>query len=137
MSGAALPVRERFSAANGEIVRKLRIGGVCGVTRAEAASSQGAEALSQRELRDAWDGGFLRGGIANERGGRRRAVRIADVFCGAGGLSYGVSEAGSRRRHDAEDGSGGRRGRRRARRIPPQFRPRSLFQPQRVDFGNH
>ncbi len=94
MSGAALPVRERFSAADGEIVRKLRIGGVCGVTRAAAASTQGAEALSQRELRDAWDVGFLRGGISNERGGGwRRAVRIADVFCGAGGLSYGVSEA--------------------------------------------
>ena len=81
------------SSDDARIVRNLSIGGMRGVSwaRVDASALRGS---SQNDLEDAWDRSFLAGAVeypSEDRSGS--IVRIADVFCGAGGLSYGVREA--------------------------------------------
>lgn len=89
LGGAA--VRETFRRNDSRIVRSLKVHGAAGESscrsRADGDESDFAWLQSQ------FDHALLRGEVEHERRSRRRSVGIADVFCGAGGLSYGVREA--------------------------------------------
>ena len=85
-------VRERFALEAERIVRSVSIDGVHGTST--AAIPVGLPTPSaQDDLLSEWDRAFLAGKIKYAGRDAERAVGIADVFCGAGGLSYGVREA--------------------------------------------
>ncbi len=89
----ALPVREEFRICDDRLVRELSIGGRSGRSTVQLASEDMRDA-SMDCLKSQWDKSFLTGVVKYEPSNMsRRRVRIADVFCGAGGLSYGVREA--------------------------------------------
>ena len=89
---AMTTVRERFALEAERIVRNLSIDGAHGTST--AAISVGLPTpSSQDDLLSEWDRAFLAGKIKYAGRDAERAVGIVDVFCGAGGLSYGVREA--------------------------------------------
>ena len=85
-------VRERFALEAERIVRNLSIDGAHGTSTAAIPGGLPTPS-AQDDLLSEWDRAFLAGKIKYAGRDAERAVRIADVFCGAGGLSYGVSEA--------------------------------------------
>ena len=87
------PVREGFNLADGQIIRKLTIGNISG-TSSVSMDPSSLDDLSEDNLKSVWDKEFLVGSIKHLPNRQSDGVvRIADVFCGAGGLSYGVREA--------------------------------------------
>ena len=90
----AIPVLEEFNQVDcSKITKRLAINGtagICNVSLREAIPL----GESHEVLKSAWDKAFLTQEIEyplltdNAKG-----IRVADVFCGAGGMSYGVSEA--------------------------------------------
>ena len=93
MTAIAHTVQENFDLTDGRLVRELTIGEMSGTSSIEVAVADINDA-SQSDLRAIWDKEFLVGSIdhiSNEQSDS--VVRIADAFCGAGGLSYGVCEA--------------------------------------------
>ena len=85
-------VRERFALEAERIVRSLSIDGAHGTSTAAIPGGLPTPS-AQDDLLSEWDRAFLAGKIKYAGRDAERAVRIADVFCGAGGLSYGVREA--------------------------------------------
>ena len=75
------------------VVRELSVGRTSGASRAPEPRGTPFES-SPECLRSIWDKAFLLGQVEH-RAPRPAALTlgIADVFCGAGGLSYGVREA--------------------------------------------
>ena len=93
MSVNARTVKETFDLAGGQLVRELTIGDVSG-TSSVKLDTGGVDNCSKDGLKSVWDKEFLVGSIDHTPNVRSSGVvRIADVFCGAGGLSYGVCEA--------------------------------------------
>ena len=93
MTSGALPVRESFRVIGRRITRSLSIGGVSGTSSVKLEDDTLCTP-SHSDLQSVWDREFLLGTINHESvRAADRVVRIADVFCGAGGLSYGVREA--------------------------------------------
>ena len=93
MAEIAQTVRERFDLTEGRLARELAIGENSGTSSIEVAAA-GINDRSQNDLKAIWDKEFLVGSIDHLSIGQLDGVvRIADVFCGAGGLSYGVCEA--------------------------------------------
>ncbi len=94
-------VCENFTFDGREIVRELRVGGSSGTSRVPVDASlwedTSWEDTSQEALKAIWDKAFLLGAVDyTPEGGHpkpKKTVRVADVFCGAGGLSYGAREA--------------------------------------------
>ena len=86
-------VCETFALDEAAVVRELTIGRAGGVSRAPL-SPERAPRVSRETLTSIWDKAFLLGQV-DHRAPRPAAptLGIADVFCGAGGLSYGVREA--------------------------------------------
>ncbi|MXY22114.1 MAG: DNA cytosine methyltransferase [Dehalococcoidia bacterium] len=86
------PVSEtiEYGSGNKSIVRKLSVNGQLGTTIASPP-----EGIVGLEARSAWDLTFLQGGVTQYQndGPSGEDIRIADVFCGCGGLSYGVAES--------------------------------------------
>ena len=86
-------MHEEFTLHNDRITRTLSINGICGTSTVSLHEPLPAE-MSRKEMLSKWDKSFLMGAVKhNSPEGTKRVVRIADVFCGAGGLSYGVCEA--------------------------------------------
>ena len=88
---AAPAVQELFSRDDARIVRTLRVGGALGESwcRTQTSSDDSVAASAQSQF----DQALLRGQVEYAFRRNRRSVAIADVFCGAGGLSHGVREA--------------------------------------------
>ena len=93
-SVAAVPILEEFSLEGRKrIAKHLAINGTSGTSTISIREAIPLEA-SQEVLKSAWDKAFLTQQIEYPQpDDDARAIRVADVFCGAGGLSYGVSEA--------------------------------------------
>ena len=90
----AVPVVEDFALeGRNRIAKRLSINGTagtCSVSIREAFLS----GAPQEVLKSAWDKAFLTRQIEYPQpDDSTRVIRVADVFCGAGGLSYGVREA--------------------------------------------
>lgn len=90
----AIPVVEKFSLEGRErITKRLSINGTAGTCSVSMREAVPLEA-SQEVLKSAWDKAFLTQQIEYpELNDDARSIRVADVFCGAGGMSYGVCEA--------------------------------------------
>ena len=91
---SAVPVVEEFKLEDrSRIAKRLSINGTsgtCTVSIQEAVPT----AATQEVLKSAWDKAFLTHGVEYSRSDDdARVIQIADVFCGAGGLSFGVSDA--------------------------------------------
>lgn len=86
-------VREEFTLHNGGITRTLSINGICGTSNVSLHEPLPA-GMSRDKMLSKWDKSFLMEAVKYPSPhGEKRVVRIADVFCGAGGLSYGVRES--------------------------------------------
>ncbi|WP_161627285.1 DNA cytosine methyltransferase [Arenimonas composti] len=82
---------ERFEITEGRLIRHLRIGDVVGSEYLPLSESVVEVDGKDQGFADLWDRLVLRGAVPRPvPGGRRRKVRIVDLFCGAGGLSFGV-----------------------------------------------
>lgn len=77
---------ESFERTTTDLTRTIELVGQKFSCRLPATSTEAEPA-------DEWDSRVLRGEIPIPLGERRRTIRIADLFCGAGGLSYGVKVA--------------------------------------------
>ena len=86
------PVSETIEYApdRNSIIRTLSVNGQYG--SAIAPTPNGAASV---EAPTAWDLAFLQGGIQQYQSDESatKTIKIADVFCGCGGLSYGVAES--------------------------------------------
>ena len=84
------PVSEtiEYTPDRNTIIRTLSVNGQYG--SAIAPTPNGAASL---EAPAAWDLAFLQGGVQQYRSAATKTIKIADVFCGCGGLSYGVAES--------------------------------------------
>ena len=89
-----VPVAEEFNlAGRTRIAKRLSINGTTGTSSVAISEDIPSEA-TQELLRSAWDKAFLTQEIEySQPSDDASVIRVADVFCGAGGLSYGVSEA--------------------------------------------
>ena len=90
----AQPVIEEFALrSRNRIAKRLSINGNSG-TSTVPLQEEIPETASQDLLRSEWDKAFLTGAVEYPRPyDDSRDIRVADVFCGAGGMSYGVFEA--------------------------------------------
>ena len=90
----AIPVVEEFALEGSKRIKKrLSINGTAGTSNVlmREAVPFGA---SQEVLKSVWDKAFLTQQIEYPKpDDDARGIRVADVFCGAGGMSYGVCEA--------------------------------------------
>ena len=86
-------IREAFGLDAHRITRELSINGVSG--RSSIVPRERLPIHSSYEtLQSLWDESFLRETVSYlPTQGSDRTIGIADVFCGAGGLSYGVRDA--------------------------------------------
>ena len=88
-----IAVREEFAIEDSRLVRHLSINGVSGLSSVVLKDRPPLD-LSSEAMTSIWDKSFLRGAVRYPSAPHRnRSIRVADVFCGAGGLSYGVREA--------------------------------------------
>ena len=86
-------VQEEFTLHDDRITRTLSVNGICGTSSVSLREPLPA-GVSRDEMVSKWDRSFLMGAVEHHSPhDAKRVVRIADVFCGAGGLSYGVREA--------------------------------------------
>lgn len=87
------PVKEEFSSDGLLLTRTLSINGNSGTSIVTPWENYPPNS-SQEHLASIWDSSFLRSPVAWRTSKTpSKSVRIADVFCGAGGLSYGVHQA--------------------------------------------
>ena len=79
-----------FTSDGNSIIRTLSVNGRRGFTIAPIPDS-----VIGLEAHSAWDLTFLQGRVQQHQNDAptSRSVRIVDVFCGCGGLSYGVAES--------------------------------------------
>ena len=93
MNSSNLPVREKFTLHQDQLVRELSIGSISGKSTVTVDHTD-VSGNSTGALQSIWDKRFLTDAVkfpAAPQSGN--IVRIGDVFCGAGGLSYGVHHA--------------------------------------------
>ena len=88
-------IRETFAMRGGLIERTLSINGVSGVSRLPAPSRPNTAADNSHDnLASAWDKAAMTANPTfHASGGATREIGVADLFCGAGGLSFGGREA--------------------------------------------
>ena len=84
-------VYETFRRSDSRIVRSLKVPSASG--ESSCRSQAGVDGSEVASLQSQFDHALLRGEVEHEPRSRRRCVEIADVFCGAGGLSHGMREA--------------------------------------------
>ena len=86
------PVSEaiEYASDRNSIIRTLSINGWLGSTIALTP-----DGTADLEAHSAWDLAFLQGRVQQYQNDASagKSIRIADVFCGCGGLSYGVAES--------------------------------------------
>ena len=86
-------VKEEFSSDVSLLTRRLSVNRASGVSSVTPWDDIPNGSLPET-LRSIWDSSFLRNPVVYQpTDSAARSVRIADVFCGAGGLSYGVHQA--------------------------------------------
>ena len=86
-------VLEKFFADGHNIIKEMSINGLSGLSTI-SLDERLPSTLPQEVLLSMWDKSYLRKAVAYEfTKDSNKTVRIADIFCGAGGLSYGVREA--------------------------------------------
>ena len=90
----AIPIVEEFTLGGRKrIAKRLAINGTSGTCTVSIRQAVSLEA-TQEVLKSAWDKAFLTQQIEySQQHNDARVIRVADVFCGAGGLSDGVCEA--------------------------------------------
>ena len=88
-SARSSPVTEDFSVQGDMIIRSLSVNGSTGQSAIRLIRSGANDVSTQGKI---WEQAYLRAPVEriSESG---RKVTVADVFCGCGGLSYGVNEA--------------------------------------------
>ena len=87
----AVAVSEMFRRDGLRIVRSLDVQGARG--ESSCLSHIGMNDSEIAAMQSQFDHALLRGEVEHKSNAGRRSVGIADVFCGAGGLSYGIREA--------------------------------------------
>ena len=89
-----VPIVEEFTLdRHDRIAKRLSINGVSGTCTVSTREAVPLGA-TQEVLKSVWDKRFLTDRIHYSKPDEEmQVIRIADVFCGAGGLSYGVCEA--------------------------------------------
>ena len=89
-----IPVAEEFTLENSKrIAKRLSINGTAGTCSVSMREAVPLDA-TQEFLKSAWDKTFLTQQVEYpEPHDPAGVIRVADVFCGAGGMSYGVAEA--------------------------------------------
>lgn len=94
VGGEATPIAEEFLLESpNRIGKRLSINGTAGSSSVSIPGGAPPSA-SQKLLKSEWDRARLTQEIDySPAQSDTRVIRVADVFCGAGGLSYGVSEA--------------------------------------------
>ena len=86
-------IREDFIPDELSLIRTLSVDGVSGRSRIPLRERL-PEDSSHEDLQSQWDELFLKAEVSYSAApALGRIIRIADVFCGAGGLSYGVRDA--------------------------------------------
>lgn len=86
-------IREEFLHSADSLMRVLSVNGISGQSMLSVLNDL-PENAPHEILQTAWDESFLRTKISYPTAmASPRTIRIADVFCGAGGLSYGVRDA--------------------------------------------
>ena len=86
-------IREDFIPDELSLIRTLSVDGVSGRSRIPLRERL-PEDSSHEDLQSQWDELFLKAEVSYSAApALGRTIRIADVFCGAGGLSYGVRDA--------------------------------------------
>lgn len=84
-------VRESFGSDGRRVVRNLEVCGASG--ESSCLGRRSSNNLVASSLQSEFDHAQLRGKVEYARRPSRRRLGIADVFCGAGGLSHGVRDA--------------------------------------------
>ena len=93
MPSVNAPVREQFDIEGKAIVRRLSIDHASGLSSLPTTVDT-PDTTSRESGQFLWDSLFLRKAVGYQPPRKRDGiVRIADIFCGAGGLSYGVRDA--------------------------------------------
>lgn len=85
-------ILESFSQGGSRVVKTLAVSGLVGRSSCRAGDEMDAEATTE-SMQSCFDQAFLRGDVGYAADDAGHHISIADVFCGAGGLSYGVREA--------------------------------------------
>lgn len=85
-------ILESFSQTDLEVVKTLAVSGLVGRSSCRAGDEMDAEVTTE-SLQSCFDQALLRGDIGYAAADAGHHISIADMFCGAGGLSYGVREA--------------------------------------------
>ena len=86
-------IREDFVSDGHSLTRILSVDGFSGRS-VVALQKPLPEDSSYEDLQTLWDEMFLKAAVSYSKSlASERTIRIADVFCGAGGLSYGVRDA--------------------------------------------
>lgn len=85
-------VWESFSQDRSRIVKTLAVCDLVGRSSCRAGDEVDAEVTTE-SLQSCFDHALLRGDVGYAADDARHHISIADMFCGAGGLSYGVREA--------------------------------------------
>ena len=90
----SVPVSEEFKLeGRNRIAKRLSINGTSGTCTVLVQDSVSPEATME-ELKSAWDKAFLTQQIEySQSDDDAPVIKVADVFCGAGGLSFGVCDA--------------------------------------------
>ena len=89
----AVEGQDRAGQGYPRITKRLSVNGTVGVCSVSTGEDLPLGA-SQEELKSVWDKAFLTQQIEYSKLNEdTRSIRVADVFCGAGGMSYGVCEA--------------------------------------------
>ncbi len=84
-------IREMFSCSDSRIIKSLKVCDATGESFCRGRVS--VDELEKTSLQSQFDHALLRGEVGYARRANKRSVAIADVFCGAGGLSHGIREA--------------------------------------------
>ena len=90
----AIPIVEEFALEDRKkITKRLSINGTAGICSATVPEAVPL-GVTEEMLKSAWDKAFLTQQIEHpEPEDSAGVIRVADVFCGVGGMSYGVAEA--------------------------------------------
>ena len=90
-TSGAVAVSEMFRRDGSRTIRTLDVQGTKG--ESSCHSQAGVDDSRITLMQSQFDHALLRGEVNHKPSAGRRSVGVADVFCGAGGLSYGVREA--------------------------------------------